>query len=330
MKKHALPVVLLAAITLMVAALAPPGGAAAQPQPTLTLSPASGPCDATVEVKGSGLEDIQVPEPGPGPALYLLQPGTVDVNVEFLNGVDIYDDGTFRGSVPLWKRGCEAATLNSQAEHPSGYLSFALSGGGPTVQPGERIPNIIAVAQYAYTTTTRQPQPSMAITPSSGPCDAPVEIEGRDFPASTAIHLDVAGGGGEATLGRLASLTTEPSGGFALSVRLGTLGCEGARSIEALGAGPQELWIFASREEPVIAPGQTGGLPLLTRAAYMYTTTAPSAPQALPSTGSGPEKRSTPAMWLLLAGALAGAGLILVAGSLYRSRRLRSRRVLHR
>jgi hypothetical protein len=291
----------------------------------MVLSPASGPCDAPVQVTGAGLGQLQVPEPGPGPgpALYLVGPGTADVNVEILNGVAIYNDGTFTGSAPLWKHGCEAAALDSQADHASGYLSFALSGGGPTVQPGARIPNIIAMAQYAYTTTTPQPQPGMTITPSGGPCDATVEITGRDFPASTAIHLDVAGGGGEATLGRLASLTTEPSGGFALSVSLGTLGCEGARSIEGLGAGPHEFWIFASRDEPLIVPGQTGGPPLLTRTAYTYTTTTLSAPQVLPSTGSGPGERSTPRVWLPFVGALAGIGLVLAAGLLYRSGRLR-------
>jgi hypothetical protein len=246
------------------------------------------------------------------------------VNVDFLNGVDIFDDGTFRGSVPLWKHGCEVAALDRQAGQPSGHLSFALSAGGPVVQPGERIPNIIAVAQYAYTTAARQPQPAMTITPTSGPCDATVEIAGRDFPASTAIHLDVAGGGGEATLGRLASLTTDPAGGFAASVSLGPLGCEAASAVERLGAGPDELWIFADREVPVVLPGQQGIPPILTRTAYAYTTTAPRAPRALPSTGSGPEGRSTRPVWLPLAGGSAGVALILVLGFLYRTRRLRS------
>jgi hypothetical protein len=303
--------------------LAPPSLAAAQPQPTLVLSPDSGPCDAPVEVTGSGLGQLQVPEPGPGPALYLLQPGTTNVNVEILNGVAIYHDGTFSGSAPLWKHGCEAAAMDSQAEHPSGYLSFALSGGGPTVQPGARIPNILAVARYAYTTTTPQPQPAMTIAPSSGPCDATVQITGRDFPASTAIHLDVAGGGGESTLGKLVSLTTDHSGGFTESARLGALGCEAAQAVDRLGAGPTEFWIFASRDVPTIVPGQTGGLPLLTRAAYTYTTTA-SSPQTLPFTGRGPDGGAAPALWLVLAAGLAGIGLVLVGGLLYRSRRQRS------
>jgi len=322
MMKHSLMVILLGAIALLVAALAPSGGAAAQPQPTLVVSPSSGPCDAPVQVRGAGLEHLHVPEPGPGPALYLLQPGTADVNVEILNGVAIYDDGTFTGSAPLWKHGCEAAILDSQAEHPSGYLFFALSGGGPTVQPGERIPNILAVAQYAYTTTTRQRQPTMTITPSSGPCDGTVQITGRDFPASTAIHLDVGGGGGESTLGKLVSLTTDATGGFAVSVSLGTLGCEGGQWVEGLGAGPKQFVILANREEPVIVPGQAG----MAGAFYTYTTTVPRVPQALPSTGSGPEERSTPRVWLPWLAGLAGMGLLLVTGWLYRSRKLRSRR----
>ena len=49
-----------------VLALASPGRAAAQQEPTLVLTPPSGPCDALVEVKGSGFE------PQKGPAGRLL------------------------------------------------------------------------------------------------------------------------------------------------------------------------------------------------------------------------------------------------------------------
>jgi len=315
MKTHALMVILLGAIAFLVAALAPPGGTAAQPQPTMVLSPSSGPCDATVEANGTGFAVGNL-------GLYLLRPGTTDVNMGILNGAVVHPEGegSFSQAVPLRDHGCEAATLDSQAEQPTGYLAIAAAPGGGAVQPGERIPNIIAVAQYAYTTTTRQPQPTMTITPSSGPCDATVEVTGRDFPAGTAIHLDVGGGGGESTLGKLASLVTDPGGAFTLDVTLGTLGCQGAQWVEGLGAGPKQFVIFAEREEPVIVPGQAG----MAGAFYTYTTTVPRAPQALPSTGSGPEERSTRPAWLVLAGALAGVGLALVAGSLYRSRRLRS------
>jgi hypothetical protein len=288
----------------------------------MVISPASGPCDATVEVTGSGFPPPLASPLGPTRdtlGLYLVRPGTADISMDILNAASNQPDGTFGQWLPLHNRGCEAAALDSQSQHPSGYLSFALSGGGPTVQPGERVPNIIAMAHYAYTTTTPQPQSSMTIAPSSGPCDATVEVTGRDFPPSTAIHLDVPEGGGEATLGRLASLTTDPSGGFALSVGLGTLGCQGAQFIEGLGAGPHEFWIFADRQEPVILPGQAGIPPILTRTAYTYTTTVVSggAPPALPSTGSGPGQPSRPVPWVPLIGGVAALGVILTAASLY-------------
>jgi hypothetical protein len=304
----------------LVAALAPSGRAAAQPQPTLVLSPSSGPCDATVEVSGTGF----LPPSGPGETLrlYLVEPGTADVSMDILNPAFVQPDGTFEQSAPLYSRGCEAAALDSRAEHATGHLLIVASSSleQSAAPPGQRISNIVAIAQYQYTTTAPPPQPIMALSPSTGPCDATVEITGRDFPASTAVRLDVAGGGGEATLGTLASLATDPSGRFALSVSLGTLGCEGAQYIEGLGAGPRQFWIFADREEPAIEPGGTGIPPILTRTAYTYTTTLSGAPRLLPATGMGVGERPGPPAWWPLLAVLGGGGLTLVLTSLYCAR----------
>jgi hypothetical protein len=286
----------------------------------MVLSPSSGPCDATVEVDGTGF-------PVGNLGLYLVRPGTTDVNMGILNGAVVHPEGegsSLSQAVPLRNHGCEAAALDSETAPPAGYLAIAAAPNEGAVQPGERIRNIIAVAQYAYTTTTPQPQPTMVLSPSSGPCDATVGITGRDFPASTAIHLDVWASEGKATLGTLASLTTDSRGAFAVSASLGTLGCEAARSSDGLGAGPSQFSIYAEQTHFVILPGEEGVPGFLTSAAYAYTTTVSAAPQALPSTGGGPEERSTPLMWLLLAGGLGAVGLVLVAGSLHRSRRLRS------
>jgi hypothetical protein len=301
-------------------ALAPPR-ATAQPKPTMVIIPSSGPCDAAVEVRGRGFP------PASGPldyvVLYLVQPGTADVNADSLSSAYVEPDGTFSEWVGLRERGCEAAALDSQAEQPARYLLAAAARRPDTsVEPGGRIPGIMAVAQYTYTTTTPPPPPVMAISPPGGPCDATVEITGRDFPASTAIHLDVAGGGGEATLGRLASLTTEPSGGFALTVSLGTLGCEGAQWIEGLGAGPNEFWIFADFEERPVVPGQQGIPNILTRTAYTYTTIHVG-PAALPLTGHGPSPSPSPPSLFPLIGLLGGIGLTLMVVSLY-VRRIRT------
>ena len=85
-------------------ALAAAGGAAAQPQPTMVLSPSSGPCDATVEVKGEGFQ------PGEEVPLDLARPNSNDVmgrlSVETADG-----NGEFSDRVSLGELGCEAAAL---------------------------------------------------------------------------------------------------------------------------------------------------------------------------------------------------------------------------
>ena len=81
MKKHALMVILLGAIAFLMAALAPPRGAAGQPQPTMVISPSSGPCDAAIQVSGSGFPVPSAPFHDEV-WLYLVQPGTADVNAD--------------------------------------------------------------------------------------------------------------------------------------------------------------------------------------------------------------------------------------------------------
>jgi len=304
-------------------ALAPPR-AAAQPQPpTLSVEPPSGPCDAAVEVTGSGFPPTG--EVHETLRLYLLQPGTADVSMEILNPASVDRDGTFSQWAPLYKRGCEAATLDSQAERPTGHLFIAVSSTSEErgVRPGERMPNIIAVAEYAYTTTTPPTPPVMVVSPSSGPCDATLEITGHDFPADTAIRLDMGTPKSDGTMGQLASLTTDSAGRFAATVSLGALGCRAATLDDHYSS---QLWIFADLVERLIEPGQQGIPPILTRTPYAYTTTrvgTQATPAALPNTGGGPGDPPVALVWLAIAAALAGVGLALVVASLYRSRRLR-------
>jgi len=318
MKRHAL-IVLLGAIALLVAALAPPGGAAAQPQPTMVLSPASGPCDATVQASGTGF-------PVGNLVLYLVRPGTTDVNMGILNGAVVHPEGegsSLSQAVPLWNHGCEAATLDSQLAQPTGYLAIAAAlapaPGGGAVQPGERIPNIIAVADYRYTTTTPPPPPVMAISPSSGPCDGTVEVTGTGFQPDQDVSLHWAYPSSEGPEGTLTSLKADAQGAFVVQVDLGETGCAAARTYPVNSDPmPPRLRIDA---EAVGLPLQVGSA--LAHAVYTLTTTEIGAtpPQALPATG---KERSTPPMWLLLVGGLGAVGLLLVAGLLYRSRRLRS------
>jgi hypothetical protein len=310
MKKDAAIAILVAAITLLVVTLPPKSPAAAQPQPTMTITPASGPCDATVEVTGAGFPASSLTE---SLGLYLLRPGTTDVNVGILNAAVVGQDGSFDESVPLRQHGCEEAALDARAQPPTGDLLIAARSGQTAVPPGDRIPNIIAVAQYAYTTTTPQPQPAMTITPSSGPCDATVEITGHDFPLNTAIILFMGAPKSDGTLGELGSLVTDPAGGFVTEVSLGSLGCQAAGLDDSYSG---QLSIGADFENPAV-----NGEDILTRTDYTYTTAELlPGPKVLPSTGSGPEERSTSRGWCALAGAVGALGVMLVAASLYARR----------
>jgi hypothetical protein len=265
--------VLLCMAVALLAALAAPDRAAAQPQPTLVLSPASGPCDATVEVTGEG---FPLPRgPLESSALYLVQPGTADVSMEILNPAFVDQDGTFRQWAPLWKRGCEAATLDNQAEQPNGRLLIAATSSfeGPGVSPGERIPNIIAVARYTYTTTTPHvPTEALTISPSSGPCDGAVQVMGSGFEPGLDVLLKLGKPGSDDTLGTLASVTADANGGFVVAFSLGELGCRAAELNATVGdpAHPQ-IGIGAFHATYPIPP--QGIPPVLASVSYTYTTT---------------------------------------------------------
>jgi hypothetical protein len=155
----------------------------------------------------------------------------------------------------------------------------------------------------------------MVISPSSGPCDATVEVRGSGFEPGSQIPLDLGGAHSDVAIARLAVATAGPDGEFGVELTLGPLGCEeAARDTQLDDPGePKNLAIFASYD-----PAR---LFVLAQAEYHYTTTAVSPqPHALPSTGTGPSDPSLPLAWLALAGPLAGVGLVLVVASLYRKR----------
>jgi hypothetical protein len=323
MKGRALAVILVATVALLVAALAPTGGAAAQPQPTVVISPASGPCDAPVQVNGSGFDRSRLVMEGPGPALYLLRPGADDISMGILNPVFIDQGGAFSEPVGLYEHGCEAAALDSQAERPTGRLSIALSAGGPTVELGGQIPNIIAIAEYTYTTTTPPPRPTMVVSPPSGACDATVEVTGSAFQPGQEVSLGLKPPGFDVPLGTLATAVADARGQFVVVLTLGDLGCRAAQiCITSLYPTEPQLQIVA---DPIPPPQQIGAS--LGFVVYTFTTTEVSrgeAARALPNTGAGPGDASALLSWVSVAAVLAGVGLIMVVGSLYRSRRLRS------
>jgi hypothetical protein len=225
-----------------------------------------------VEVKGSGFPLPASPMESLG--LYLLEPGTADLSMGVLNPASVQRDGTFSEWAPLWKRGCEAAALDGKAEQPTGNLFIAARSGETPVGPGERIPNIIAVARYAYTTTTPHvPTESLSVSPESGPCDAMVDVRGEGFEPGTEIPLDLARPNSDDVMGRLAVATADSDGKFSARVSLGHLGCEAAALYDRFASpgSPREIEIYAGFRQDVLF--------VAARARYTYTTTQPAPPQ---------------------------------------------------
>jgi hypothetical protein len=241
----------------------------------------------------------------------------------FLTFGDVNEDGSFSRWFSLYQHGCEAAALDSQAQQPAGYLTIAAVRGTLTaVQPGDQIPNIIAVAHYIYTTTTPPPPPVMVISPSSGPCDATIDVTGTGFQPGQQLKLRWAYPRSESSLGDLASVTADSEGAFLAEFALGETGCHAAQAYSSTGDPlPPRLRIDAVPVGPPLGVG--GGL---AEALYTLTTTAVGAggaPRVLPATGAGPAGGSGPASWVPLIGGVAAIGVILVAGSLF-CRRIRS------
>lgn len=340
---HARYVLFGTVAVLLVAAggvLAPAGGAAAQPQPTLVLSPASGPCDAVVEVAGSGFPPPLASPLGPTRdtlGLYLVRPGAADISMDILNAASNQPDGTFGQWLPLHNRGCEAAALDRQAQEPTGRLLIAVTFSNPPVQPGERIPDILAMAEYTYTTAApRVPTEALSISPASGPCDGTVDITGSGFEPGMELLLKLAQPGSDGTLGTLASALPDANGRFVARFTLGELGCRAAQMDIITGdrAHPSlAVWAYraVSPSTPVPLAGYPTPMPVaissfLAGARYAYTTTQAGgsvSPQALPAAGTGPGGASRPVPWVPLIDAVAALGVILVAASLF-GRRVRS------
>jgi hypothetical protein len=289
---------------------------AVQPQPTLTLSPSSGPCDDPVEVTGSG---FPVPSgPFPYVAFYLVEPGSADVNAGSVGSAHIERDGSFSQWVGLRHGGCDAAALDSRSEQPTGYLIIGATLSLTAVQVGVRIPDIMATAQYSYGTTT-PPRRVMTVSPASGPCDGTVQVTGTGFYPGEDATLGWAYPGSESSLGRLASVVADAGGRFASEVTLGETGCAAAQAFPgARDASPPRLRIDALPVGQLLQVGTH-----LAYAYYTFTTVEvggmPIA-RSLPGAGTGPGEVSTHVPWTALAVVLGVLGLPSVTASLLRGR----------
>ncbi len=313
---------LLAVLASAALALGIPGRIQAQPEPTIELLPPSGPCDAPVQVTGRGF-----PVPS-GPFqdqvwLYLVQPGTADVHAGSLSRASVDPDGSFSQWVGLRQGGCEAAALDSETEQPSGHLVIAATLSEASLRPGDRIPDIIATAQYTYTTTVPHvPTETLQILPATGPCDGTVEVTGSGFEPGLEVVLQLASVSGEFGLGPLASAVTGADGRLAARFSFGELGCGTAGLIAQYSSG-RELVVGAF---PAVHPTPTPPGPPHPLAAvrYSFATTTPAAghpPRKLPATGGGPGPSSGLSGWVAFAGNLGGLGVVLVIASLYLGRK---------
>jgi hypothetical protein len=155
-------------------------------------------------------------------------------------------------------------------------------------------------------------QPSLTVSPPSGPCDATVEVRGSSFEPGAMIELNLARPHSEGAMGKLGSAIADAAGDFSLAVSLGALGCEAAAlDTRADDPGePKDLQMYASYQprRPRLAAW----------AVYAYTTTNPSpdvVPAAPPDTGNAGDTSGARTFHPAAILALAAGGLLLALGA---------------
>ena len=315
MKTHALMVILLGAIALLVAALVPPGGATAQPQPTMVLSPSGGPCDGAVEVTG---QDFPPNTPiALGLTVHPLGPAFDPATLTRLTGLAsaVTDgNGHFAATTTLGFLGCEAASLDG-----FGPVSGQVWVVADLAQPLQgHAPGLLAEAPYFYTTRrVAEPGPMLTISPSTGECDATLQVTGQHVPSASQVVVYLGNPGSEGAIATLGAPATSSSGDFSAAVSLGPVGCDAA-ALDASGKAPgdpHELFICVDIPSTPFPPG-------LTCATYAYTTTVPAgaaSPSALPSAGQGGTSPRMDIRPLAMVAAL--LGVLLLVGGLVAARR---------
>jgi hypothetical protein len=181
-------------------------------------------------------------------------------------------------------------------------IALAMGAGGVLARPGG---------------ATAQPQPTLVLSPSSGPCDATVEVRGEGFEVGAEVPLDLARPNTDDVMGRLATASPDSNGRFSVRVDLGNGGCEAAALHDRLSSpgSAREIEIYAGFRHDVLF--------VAARARYGYTTTAVSGevPQSLPSTGQGSAQSSGPPRAAVWVAVLAAGGLLAFALSIYAARR---------
>jgi hypothetical protein len=298
MKRNVLLAVMLAGGALLAPVWV--GGAQAQPEPTMVISPSSGPCDDTVEVTGRDFP------PSTSVWLAISEPGTQS-NLGDLTSVVADSEGRFSVTVALGFLGCAAAEVYERVtgSNQIAFRAYVQEG----TDSGEGIRRNLAHAPYTFTTTESTiPLSILTLSPSSGPCDATVEVRGQLFEPNSEIAIEIARPYSEGFLGTVGNIGADANGDFLASLPLGELGCEAA-ALEAQ-ADPRgqraELSICGAAYRRSYC------------ATYSYTTTevALEGPIiALPISGHGPQHGDRDGLWVALVLGLAG-GTILIAARL--------------
>lgn len=133
-----------------------------------------------------------------------------------------------------------------------------------------------------------QTTPSLTISPTSGPCDATVEITLGGFAPNEKIRLDVARPSSGDVVGPFDVVSADSSGSFSGQRSLGAAGCQAAANDDALqrSDGRKTIFIFAGYDANAIS--------VKARTEYLYTTTSVSTTTALPTTPAATEQTAQP------------------------------------
>lgn len=183
------PVAVLAVMAAVAGAVwftfVPRQAAFGQSAPALTLSPSSGPCDATITVNLSGFEPnetvtLDIATPFSGGIDARLKPALTDTN------------GSFKGERSLGEGGCSAAAKDAKSLDAS--KSIMIYAGADLESM-----SVMARAGYAYTTTTASPKTEMAPETTDGAMPTPSPTpdaagSGGTLSVRWLITLAVAGG----------------------------------------------------------------------------------------------------------------------------------------
>ena len=261
-----------AVVGLMSLIGAPAAVSRAQDGPALVLTPDSGPCDATIQVSGSGF-------PPDSAITFSLNRPHSEGSFASIGSTVSDAGGAFAADVTLGEVGCLVASRDDDFDDPGEPKELGVTAhvdAAPSVGRGARYTyTTVSIAGGVFTATAEPPASTgmpmqdlqFAVSPTSGPCDATISATGSGFPARSEILISLSRPASEGSIVNLTSTVTDSSGAFSVLVTLGEFGCVVARITDEFvdPGGPKELGIAASTNPP------GGGIRVVR---YGYTTTS--------------------------------------------------------